>query len=140
MSKLSALLKNQLQHDKKPSKLFEEDGYENIGEIPKIDKIAAAKASTKQISQKQKKSFGGLEPEDYASVLEMVNELPDEENMTRREIIIGKFGTIKNPKTGENFRIPNVSPEDDDYIYNYASTMMILVQRPADFEKIMNWE
>lgn len=58
----------------------------------------------------------------------------------RRQIIIGMFGSIKNPKTGKRFIIPGVDFSDEDYTYKYAEMMRTLVNRPDDFKKIMNWE
>jgi len=58
----------------------------------------------------------------------------------RKQIIIGMFGGIKNPKTGKRFVIPNVDFTDEDYTYKYAEMMRTLVNRPNDFKKIMDWE
>ena len=64
----------------------------------------------------------------------------DTTNKTREQIIIGMYGTIKNPKTGERFVIPNLDFSSEAYIYEYAEMMRLLVNRPEDFKKIMRWE
>ena len=58
----------------------------------------------------------------------------------RREIIIGMFGGIKNPKNGKRFVIPTIDFDTEDYTYQYAKCMQMLVNRPEEFKKIMNWE
>ena len=58
----------------------------------------------------------------------------------RRQIIIGMFGSIKDPTTGKRYIIPGVDCITIDYIYRYAEMMRTLVNKPADFKKIMNWE
>lgn len=64
----------------------------------------------------------------------------DTNGKNRKQIIIGMFGGIKNPKTGKRFVIPSIDFSDEDYTYRYAEMMRTLVNRPNDFKKIMNWE
>ena len=58
----------------------------------------------------------------------------------RKQIIIGMFGGIKNPRNGKRFVIPGLTYDTEDYIYQYARYMQMLVNRPEEFKKIMNWE
>lgn len=64
----------------------------------------------------------------------------DTNGKNRKQIIIGMFGSIKNPVTGKRFVIPNLDCSDEDYTYRYAEMMRTLVNKPDDFKKIMNWE
>ena len=83
--------------------------------------------------------IGTLTSENYEIVKNSVITI-DTTNKNRRDIIIGMFGSIKNPSTGKRFVIPNLSWEDEDYTYQYAKHMKTLVNRPNEFTKIMNWE
>lgn len=80
-----------------------------------------------------------ISDEDLEKVRASVVEI-DTTNKTREQIIIGMYGTIKNPKTGERFVIPNLDFSSEAYIYEYAEMMRLLVNRPEDFKKIMRWE
>lgn len=61
-------------------------------------------------------------------------------NKSRVEIVIGMYGDIRDPQTGNRFVIPNLDFSTENYIYEYAETMRTLVNKPEDFKKIMNWE
>lgn len=61
-------------------------------------------------------------------------------NKSRVEIVVGMYGDIRDPQTGNRFVIPNLDFSTENYIYEYAETMRTLVNRPEDFKKIMNWE
>ncbi len=80
-----------------------------------------------------------LTDEEIALIRSKVVEI-DMNGKSRKDIIIGMYGLIKNPKDGKRFVIPTLSFEDEEYIYNYANYMKLLVNKPEDFEKIMNWE
>lgn len=64
----------------------------------------------------------------------------DTNGKDRRSIIIGMFGGIKNPRTGKRFVIPGVDFSTEDYVYEYSKYMRMLVNKPEDFKKVMNWE
>lgn len=64
----------------------------------------------------------------------------DKTDKDARQIIIGMFGGIKNPRTGKRFVIPGIDYATEDYVYAYAKQMRILVSQPEQFKKIMNWE
>lgn len=117
MGKLSSLLKR-----KKPS----------------IKKRSKSKI-TRELNSESNELIGTLSPENYEKVKSSVVEI-DTTDKDRRSIIIGMFGSIKNPITGKRFTIPNLSHSDDDYVYQYAKYMKTLVYRPDEFTKIMNWE
>lgn len=80
-----------------------------------------------------------LTEEELQKVRESVVQI-DTTNKDRRQIIIGMFGGIKNPKNGKRFVIPGVDFSTEDYVYEYAKHMKTLVNRPEEFIKIMNWE
>lgn len=84
-------------------------------------------------------TIGTLTPEEYQQVKESVREI-DKSGKSRRDIIIGMFGHIKHPTTGERFSIPNLTWDDEDYAFKYADFMKTLVFKPDMFAKIMNWE
>ena len=83
--------------------------------------------------------IGTLTPENYELVKGLVATI-DTNGKSRREIIIGMFGAIKNPTTNKRFNIPNITWDDEDYMYEYAKCMKTLVYRPDEFTKVMNWE
>ena len=64
----------------------------------------------------------------------------DTTDKNRQQIVVGMYGSIKNPRTGKRFAIPGVDFTSEDYSYQYAEMMRMLVNRPDDFKKIMNWE
>ena len=117
MGKLSSLLKQ-----KKPS----------------VKKRSRSKISM-ELNSGSNELIGTLSPENYEKVKSSVVEI-DTTGKDRRAIIIGMFGSIKNPETGKRFAIPNLSHLDEDYVYQYAKYMKTLVFRPDEFTKIMNWE
>ena len=80
-----------------------------------------------------------LSAEELAQIKSSVVQI-DMNDKNRRQIIIGMFGGIKNPQTGKRFVIPGIDFSTEDYVYSYAKHMQILVNRPNDFKKIMNWE
>jgi hypothetical protein len=79
-----------------------------------------------------------ISDEELQKVKDSVEEI-DTSGKNRRQIIIGMFGAIKNPRTGKRFVIPGVDYQSENYIYRYAEMMRTLVNRPEDFKKIMNW-
>ena len=64
----------------------------------------------------------------------------DTEGRSKYDIILGMYGNIKDPRTGKSFVIPGVDFSSDDYMFQYAEMMRLLVKRPEEFKKIMNWE
>ena len=80
-----------------------------------------------------------ISDEDLATVKSSVVNI-DTDGLNRKQIVIGMYGSIKNPQTGDRFVIPGVDFNDEEYIYRYAEMMRTLVNRPDDFKKIMNWE
>lgn len=70
-----------------------------------------------------------------ASIVEI-----DTTDKNRQQIVVGMYGGIKNPRTGKRFVIPGIDYASDSYSYEYAEMMRMLVNRPEDFKKIMNWE
>lgn len=129
MGKLTDLLKS------KTTKTLDEN------ELPSILEEKRKSKSTKAASVSPK--VEGLEfdisEEDLEKVRSSVVKI-DIDGKNRRQIVIGMFGSIMNPKTGKRFVIPGVDYSDYDYTYKYAEMMRTLVNRPDDFKKIMNWE
>lgn len=126
MSKLAALLRNKPSDispntGKKTTKLFMEKN-EDVVVSPATDGLSfdISEAELEQIR---------------ASIVEI-----DTTDKNRQQIVIGMYGSIKNPRTGKRFVIPGVDFTSDDYSYQYAEMMRLLVNRPDDFKKIMNWE
>lgn len=89
-----------------------------------------------------KSSSFNISDTDLEKVKNAVNYL-DERSMnamTREQIIIGMYGEIKDPSTGERFTIPYLDFSDSQYTFKYADMMKTLVHKPETFKKIMNWE
>jgi hypothetical protein len=80
-----------------------------------------------------------ISSEDLEKIKSSVVEI-DTSGKNRKQIVIGMYGSIKNPKTGKRFVIPGVDYTTEEYTYRYAEMMRTLVNRPQDFIKIMNWE
>lgn len=131
MGRLSSLLKthkaDSVKNDNvsvtKPHKIFE--------------KVELTKQET--ISPETKEGIFDLSIEELEIIKNSVVKI-DTTDKKRKDIIIGMYGLIKNPKTGERFNIPTLTWDDDDYIYQYANFMKTLVNRPDEFKKVMNWE
>jgi hypothetical protein len=128
MSKLVDLLKSKTvekkQHSKKMINVMEKkiEEVETSVVSPNVDGIAF--------------DITDVEMEQIrASVVEI-----DTTDKNRNQIIIGMYGSIKNPRTGKRFVIPGVDYTSENYTYEYADMMRTLVNRPDDFKKIMNWE
>jgi len=83
--------------------------------------------------------IGTLTKADYDIVKNSVVTI-DFTNKSRRDIMIGMYGSITNPSNGKRFVIPNLTSETEDYPYEYAKKMQMLVNNPDTFTKIMNWE
>jgi hypothetical protein len=134
MGKLTDLLKA-----KKPTEKIEESS------IAPVEVQVANAVVSQPMSQPSENNDGqndlifDLTEEEIQKVRESVVEI-DKTDKNRRQIIIGMFGGIKNPKTGKRFVIPGVDFSTEDYVYEYAKHMRILVNKPEDFKKIMNWE
>lgn len=126
MSKLVALLKsnpNVTESSKKPNTLFLEKKDETTVTVsPAVEGIGfdISDADLEQVK---------------SSVVQI-----DTSDKTRQQIVVGMYGSIKNPRTGKRFAIPGVDYTSGDYSYQYAEMMRMLVNRPDDFKKIMNWE
>ena len=80
-----------------------------------------------------------ISDEDLEKVRSSVEEI-DMTDKTREEIIIGMYGSIKNPSTGKRFVIPGIDFRTEYYVYKYAEMMRTLVDDPERFKKIMNWD
>lgn len=80
-----------------------------------------------------------ISSEDLEKIRKSVVEI-NTTNKSRVEIVVGMYGDIRDPQTGNRFVIPNLDFSTENYIYEYAETMRTLVNRPEDFKKIMNWE
>lgn len=105
---------------------------------PQSDVLVEKKVSVR-VSPKTEEDDFHISSEDLEKVKASVNDI-DITNKSRTEIVIGMYGSIKNPQTGERFTIPNLDFTSENYIYEYAEMMRTLVNRPEDFKKIMNWE
>jgi len=81
-----------------------------------------------------------MSDEEYQHILNSVNYECEQEGFSRDQILVKMYGDIVNPKTGKKFSIPNLDYLDPNYVVKYARYMQILVERPKDFVKIMNWE
>ena len=106
--------------------------------INKKPRITENVIATNQFVKTDKLGFN-ISEEDLKTVKRSIVEI-DMTDKSRKQIIIGMYGGIKNPVTGKRFIIPNVDCTDDDYTYRYAEMMRTLVNRPMDFKKIMDWE
>lgn len=142
MSRLTSILKNTKSTISNNKRIIEN---ENI--IPEI-KIGLVNTNQSQFKQNDNKTVDNdgqndlifdLTADEIEKVRSSVVEI-DTTNKDRRQIIIGMFGGIKNPKNGKRFVIPGVDSTTEDYVYEYAKYMRILVSKPEDFKKIMNWE
>jgi len=83
--------------------------------------------------------IGTLTPTEYEIVQSQVETI-DMTGKNRREIIIGVYGNIKNPKTHDRFVIPNLVWSTEDYVYEYSKYMKTLINRPEEFTKVMGME
>lgn len=108
-----------------------------VTETPK--EIITEKKVRATVSPKTPSVEFDISEEDLEKVRASVVEI-DTADKTREQIVIGMFGSIKNPKTGKRFVIPNLDFSSENYIYEYAEMMRTLVNRPEDFKKIMRWE
>lgn len=85
----------------------------------------------------------GLTLEEYEEILDKVNsrKISDEEaeKMTHREYELKKYGGIVRPD-GKSFMIPGLQVGSENYVYQYAHFMGILVRNPERFLKILNWD
>ena len=83
--------------------------------------------------------IGTLTQTEYEIVQSQVESI-DMIGKNRREIIIGVYGNIKNPKTNDRFVIPNLVWSTEDYVYEYSKYMKTLINRPEEFTKVMGME
>ena len=129
MSSLSELLKGKVVEQKKKQPIQ-----------PKVEKLAE-KVDLKKTPIQQAEKTGGydISDEDLEKVRASVEKI-DMNGKTRKEVIIGMYGSIKNPITGKRFIIPGIDFMIPDYTYKYAEMMRTLVDKPEEFNKIMNWE
>jgi len=104
----------------------------------KTNKITT-KLDTNTITESETSTIGTLTVDEYQMVKDSIKQI-DMNNKTRREIIIGMYGSITNPKTNKRFVIPMLSYQDEDYIYQYAKYMKTLINRPEEFTKVMEME
>lgn len=104
-----------------------------------LEIIEEKKSSKKVVSPKVEGLEFDISDEDLEKVRSSVVEI-NTDGKNRKQIVIGMYGGIKNPKTGKRFVIPGVDFTSDNYSYSYAEMMRTLVNRPDDFKKIMNWE
>jgi hypothetical protein len=85
----------------------------------------------------------GFTLDEYKKILDRVNSrvIPDDKlkTMTHRKYELEKYGWI-NRSDGKSFMIPGLQVGSEDYVYQYAHFMGILVNNPERFLKIMNWE
>ena len=128
MSSLSDLLKGKVveQNKKQPIQ-------------PKVEKLEEKVDLKKTPIQQVEKNEYDISDEDLEKVRASVEKI-DMTGKTRREIIIGMYGSIKNPSNGKRFVIPGIDFMISDYTYKYAEMMRTLVDKPAEFNKIMRWE
>lgn len=102
--------------------------------------ILETKSESKStVSPETKSGIFELSKEDFEIIKNSVVSI-DTTDKKRKDIIIGMYGSIKNPKTGDRFSIPTLSWDDEEYTYQYANYMKTLVNRPEEFKKVMNWE
>lgn len=130
MSKLTEILKQTVSVNK-------------IEKVKPQQIIAEEKKVSSTSREVTKSKTEGLEFNITDEELELVKASVAEieiEGKTRNEIIIGKYGRIKDPKTGKRFVIPGLTYEDENYIFNYANMMRLLINNTEDFKKIMRWE
>ncbi len=109
-----------------------------INKESKTDIITEKKVSV-SVSPKTDELDFHISSEDLEIIRKSVVEI-NTTNKSRVEIVIGMYGDIRDPQTGNRFVIPNLDFSTENYIYEYAETMRTLVNRPEDFKKIMNWE
>jgi len=108
--------------------------------VDKIKKNTLIKTiETNNTIKREMDTIGTLTFDEYQTVKDSIKQI-DMRNKTRREIIIGMYGNITNPKTNKRFVIPMLSYQDEDYIYQYAKYMKTLINRPEEFTKIMEME
>lgn len=81
-----------------------------------------------------------ISPENLRKIRDSVEDVPETKNMTRRELVIRRYGSIKDPTTGKRFVIPDIDFKTPDFNYKYAEMMRLLVDKPQEFYKIMCWE
>jgi len=134
MGKLTDLLK------KVPTEALAENAIQPV-EIQVANSVVSQPMDTPKVEDNdgQNDLIFDLTEDEINSIRNSVVQI-DTTNKDRRQIIVGMFGGIKNPKTGKRFVIPGVDFSTEDYVYEYAKHMRILVNRPEDFKKIMNWE
>jgi len=131
MSKLSDLLKGMVVEKKKE-------------QPPKCSKsktlVEKKNIDADNSSEEQKEDFEyDISDENLKKVRDSVVQI-DMTGLTRKQIIIGMYGSIVDPTTGKRFVIPGIDFTSGDYTYKYAEMMRTLVDKPKEFEKIMNWE
>lgn len=134
MGKLFDLLRERTQNNSGKSH-HKVNERKQLRESPGLDVGYASNSDTQLYS-------GGvfdLTPEELNIINSSVVEL-NTFGKTREQITIGMYGNIKNPKTGKRFVIPYVDFTSDNYVYQYAEMMRLLVSKPEEFKKIMNWE
>ena len=134
MSSLSELLKDKVikrTKDHSPQPKVEKLEKEQL-----IEKVDLAK--TPKTFNVEKNEYT-ISDEDLEKVRASVEKI-DMTGKTRSEIIIGMYGSIKNPQTGKRFVIPGIDFMISDYTYKYAEMMRTLVDKPVEFTRIMNWE
>ncbi len=107
-----------------------------------IKKSVISESKSSEAKVEKVRTGWSISEEDLNRVRLSVRDVDSEldQYLGRDEYILRRYGHIVDPKTNKRFNIPYLDIKSDDYIFNYAKKMQILVDSPETFKKIMDWE